>query len=90
MLTKVGKFLRGLVDEAHEQAALGLFVTGIALELWTPFDDYATVAVLTLSCMTLFGSKRYEHAGKIPTVDLGGLGQYLPDAPEDELEDDAE
>lgn len=83
-LQRIVNFLHGLVDEAHEQAAFGLFLTALGLELFTAFDDFATLGVLLLACVTLFGSKRYQGF-RVPN--LGGLRDHLPKAPADELED---
>ncbi len=83
-MKRIATFLHSLLDEAHEQAAFGLFLTALGLELFTAFDDFATLGVLLLACVTLFGSKRYQGF-QVPN--LGGLSDHLPKAPEDELED---
>jgi hypothetical protein len=75
--------LKTLLDEAHEQAALGLFLTGLGLELFTPFDDKATVAVFFLAAVTLLGSKRFQ--GFSPTS-----GPTLVPRDDSDLEDDTE
>jgi hypothetical protein len=51
--------LLSLVDEAHERAALGLFVSAWFLRLFAGFDDWATVAMFSLAAVTLLGQQRY-------------------------------
>lgn len=79
------QFLKSLIDEAHEQASVVLFITAICLEVFTPFDDMATVALILLAMITRFGSKRFRgfNAGAI-----GAVASHLPKPPKDELSDD--
>lgn len=83
-MNRLVNILKNALDEAHEQAALGLFLTALGLELWTPFDDYATLGVLSLAMVTLLGSKRYRGftlPGRPVDLDLSGLND------DDDLED---
>ena len=86
-MNRIASAIKSALDEAHEQAALALFCTALGLELFTDFADSATVGILFLACVTLFGSKRYQgfNLGHI-----GGAAAVLPEAPADELEDEAE
>lgn len=53
------KYLMTCVDEVHERAALGLFVSAWFLRLFAGFDDWATVAMFGLAAVTLVGQQRY-------------------------------
>lgn len=59
--------LIALLDEAHERLALALFMAAIGLELFADFDDFATVSVLLLACVTLLGQERYRGFSAGPT-----------------------
>lgn len=51
--------LFNLIDEAHERAALGLFVSAWLMRVYADFGDWATVAMFALAAITLVGQKRY-------------------------------
>lgn len=53
------KFIWSLVDEAHERAALGLFVSAWLLRLFADFGDWSTVSMFALAAVTLVGQQRY-------------------------------
>lgn len=74
------KHFAKLIDEAHERAALVLFLTALGLELFAGFGDGSTVAILFLSVLTLFGSERYDA---FSVGNLASIGRYLPQHPDD-------
>ena len=59
--------MKKLLDEAHERLALALFAAAIGLEFFAGFDDFATVSVLLLACVTLLGQERYRGFSAGPT-----------------------
>lgn len=65
--------LFNLIDEAHERAALGLFLSAWALRMFAGFDDWATVAMFALASITLVGQQRYAGLSVGPSgVSFGG------------------
>lgn len=72
-LQRIGRAIRAGFDEAHEQAAIGFTVIALGLEIFTEFDDFATVGILFLAGVTLLGSKRYKG------VNIGSAAEVLRD-----------
>lgn len=52
--------MRKYLDEAHEQAAILIFIAAICLRVFTDMGDYATLGTLFLSVVTLLGMKRFK------------------------------
>lgn len=73
--------LFGFVDEVHERAALGLFLSAWLLRLFVGFDDWATVSMFALAAVTLVGQQRFAGLSVGPSgVNFGAQNIVNVDA----------